>query len=299
MTTVGDLCSEVRSKLQGSLPDVLNVLAADYVPGSGALSLRYPTVNLTQGSVISVGLNTFYVMESDQAGQSLRVYPKADGGPDVAAAAGDLALTSPRYTTWSIFREMGNEIASLTSPMNGLYGYGTVQYNTDYTFGVYHLPTPAWDAFYPLRILSSKYLRNGSSQQWQRMEGATYQPENRSIRVLGNPPVGSFVEFVLAFPFNLPTSLTQDVATLGMPAQAQGVPGLGVCATLSRSTEGRRNQIMSQGDSRRPTEVPAGANLGPARDWAQDYAAAIREEQARLVQQFGWKRPNVAGISWP
>ena len=50
-----------------------------------------------------------------------------------------------------------------------------------------------------------------------------------------------------------------------------------------KTTESRRNQVQTQGDSRRASEVSPGSNLGIARLVEQDHQMRIWEEYARLT----------------
>jgi hypothetical protein len=293
-TTVNTLVEEVRSKLQGSLPDTLNVLAQDYTPGDGVLHLRYPANSIRSGTQVCSGLNTWHVLAADNNGQDLVVFPSADGGVETTATANDLVRISPRFTTWAIFREWNNQLASMSSPGSGLYGFGTFTSATDYAFGTYPLPTPDWDGQEPIRLLRARWQRGGTTDVWTQVN-AEYQPENRLVRVKEHTP-GPQLEFVLAFPFLLAATLADDPAKLGVPDRLQDIPGLGAAATLALSTEGRRNQVLSQGDTRRATEVPPGANIGGSRMWSAMQKQRIQEEASRLSEQFPYRMPMPGGL---
>lgn len=290
MTTVGTLVEEVRSLLQGTMPDELSVLDGDYNPGDGRLVLRYPKPNLQVGSLVSAGLGTFYVLAVDSAGRTLTVHPQVDGGPDVAVPSTTIVRMRPQYTDWSIFREWNGEAASLSSPLNGLYAYNQFTAITDYVAGIYPLPSPQWDGQTPVRLLGARY-QHQVTLSWQRTS-AEYQPDTREVRVYGDQPTALQFEFIFAFPFGQATALSTDPSTLGFTEHTWDIPGLGAAANLTRGGEARRNQLAAQGDPRRAQEVPPGAQIGVSRAFAQIQEQRIAEERTRLQAEIPpWQSP--------
>lgn len=281
--------------LRGSLTDELSVLDDDYVAGAGRLNLRYPKPNLQPGTIVSVGLNTFYALSVTSNGSTMVVHPGADGGPEVNVPHGEVIRIRPAHTTWALFRDWCTELEGLSSPDVGLYGYNTFDALPDWVNNVYRLPdTGDWATLTPLRLLSARYQIRGFDQ-WQKMYGVEWQPENRVIRVYGLTPNAAFVRFVFAFPFTQPADLTTTTSSLGLSAANEDIPGLGVASNMALSDEARRNQIAPQGDPRRPTEIPPGANIGVARMYQAKQQQRIAQESARLVGLFGYT--NLAGVS--
>ena len=68
------------------------------------------------------------------------------------------------------------------------------------------------------------------------------------------------------------------------------IPPLGALGTLMRSTESRRNQVQTQGDARRASEVNSGPNLTSAQLADRDYKSRVQEEYIRLVQRVSITR---------
>ena len=290
MTLLRDMVEETRSMLQGTLADEISILQGAYTPGSGAVQLQYPKKNLQPGSLISVGLNTFYVLGADASGQNLAVHASADGGPDVAVAGGEVVRIRPRYSTWAIFREIQREIQTMSSPRSGLYAFGSFTASTNWLNGTYPLPA-SWAPQQPVKLLMARYKAFGR-QWWQRIE-AEWQPDQNMVRIFGVQPRGGSVEFVLSFPYLTPTTLDDVAAALGLNEFTDNIPCLGAAANLSRSGEARRNQTTAQGDSRRPNEVPPGSILGVSREFARQQQEQINDETARLVSMFGYWKPQV------
>lgn len=293
MTTMADLVAEVHSMIMGSMPSEISLLAENYTPGDSTLTLLYPKKTLNAGSIISVGLNTFQILAADAVGQVLTVYAKADGGPDLPASSGDLVRIKPRYTDWSVFREINGEIITMSSPASGLYAVATFTSTPDYVNGTYTLPVE-WTAI-PQRLLRVRYQKLGTDS-FQTLRNAEWQPESQQVRIYGAQPGASQIEFTFAFPFSVTDSLTTDVTTLGLSTFTQDIPGLGAAANLLRATEGRRQQVFSQGDPRRPDEISPGANIGLSREFARIQSERISQEAARLLTQYGYQM-SVGGVT--
>jgi hypothetical protein len=286
MTTMGDLVAEVRSMIMGSMPNEISTLADGFNPGDSTISLTYPKKNLNAGAMLCVGLNTFQVLAADSAGQTISIYAGADGGPIEVAPQGALVQIKPRYTDWSIFREINGEIVTMSSPASGLYSVASFTSPPDWVNGTYTLPV-AWTAI-PQRLLRARYQRLGTDY-FQTIRNAEWQPETQQIRVYGPQPGAAQLEFTLAFPFSTADSLATDATTLGLSTFTQDIPGLGAAANLLRATEGRRQQVFSQGDPRRPDEISPGANIGLSREFARIQSERISQEATRLLTQYGYR----------
>jgi len=64
------------------------------------------------------------------------------------------------------------------------------------------------------------------------------------------------------------------------------IPSLGAAIELLQTTESRRTQISSQGDSRRPDEVPVTSNSSIANQLQRMYKSRVQEEMSRLVTRI-------------
>jgi hypothetical protein len=64
------------------------------------------------------------------------------------------------------------------------------------------------------------------------------------------------------------------------------IPALGAAVKLLFTTESRRTQVSTQGDSRRPDEVPVSSNSAIAGQMSRLYKARVQEEMSRLVTRI-------------
>jgi hypothetical protein len=289
--TVGDLANRVRSMLLGSLSDDLTVLAADYAPGQSQVTVTFPKKNVNVGSVLSFGLNTVQVMDADASGTVFTVLPQIDGGPDTAEPAGTIVRCKPQFTNWAIFRELCNDMTGMSSPMEGLFAVNTFEAPVDWISGTYPLPLHWTTSDTPnvLRFLRARY-RLWGLDAWQAVDGAEWQPEQNIVRIYGTVPGASTLEFSFAFEFGDATDMSTTLAEIGMPTNMSDIPTYGAANALAMATEGRRAQVFSQGDSRRPSEIQPGQSLGFAREWERVRQQRVNEENARLMAIYGYRQ---------
>lgn len=283
MATIGDLVNKTREMIWGGLTDPLNVLAEDYTPGQGEITLQYARAGVAPGSLVTVGLNTFYVMQQSSDQRTLLVLPKADGGPDEAALAGSVVRLRPKATDWSIFREIHDAIADMASPRTGLFWAATFETQANSHNSMYPLPQTWWDADnQPNRMIRARWRQTGTGR-WFPLHTAEWQVERYALHVYQEPVEASTFEFTFAFPYLTPSSLADECFDLGLTEKStQDIPPLRAAARLSLTLEGRRAQPFAQGDSRRPEEVPITASLGVTREFMREYREAVMAERTRL-----------------
>jgi hypothetical protein len=114
-----------------------------------------------------------------------------------------------------------------------------------------------------------------------------YSTEQNVIRLLISIPSGTEIEFAYKAPFSQATSLDDDpIADLGLSDSMLDIPALGAAVELLFTTESRRTQVSTQGDSRRPEEVPVSSNSAIAGQLSRLYKARVQEEMSRLVTRL-------------
>jgi hypothetical protein len=144
-------------------------------------------------------------------------------------------------------------------------------------------------------LLRVRYRMPGTEDVWLDIPEKSYRMqieagENR-VRILRNIPSGTEVRFIYKAPFSAASSLADDpVADCGLADTMVDIPSLGVLATLLRTTESRRNQVQTQGDSRRAGEVQSGANTAAGSRIEREYRDRVNEEAARLMQRVSIQR---------
>lgn len=282
MPTMDDLVKKTRGMLFGGMGDTLARTATQYNPGDTTFNLQ-DRVQIGAGSLISCDLNTFYVSGVTADGTTMKIIAGADGGPDMPCAANSIARIKPKATNWSIFRELVDAIVDLASPRSGIFWADSFQLPVNFVEGLYPLPPTWWEAQnFPLKMLKVRAKRSGIDD-WLDVGGALWLPERFAVRVPYIPEDCLVLEFTFAWPFLTPAELTDDLFDLGLTERStQDLPPLRAAGMLALGVEGRRAQPYSQGDTRRPEEVPTTTSLGVERDFLREYRERVMAEQSRL-----------------
>lgn len=290
MTTMANLVADARRMAYGSMSETINLCAATYTAGDTDLVLELDVTGITPGTVLASGLNVWWVKAVDTSTKTVYVVNNYDDSPNADVAVGDVVYVRPRAHAWYLFTTMQDVIRSMSSPANGLYKIGTWTATVDPTYQTYPIPVDAQDA---TGLLGARVLAPGTPDSWVDIpkKAMLWQDSQSIVRVKWNLPAASTVEFRYKGPFTVPTALTDDpIAVCGLTSHMLDIPALGTVVTLLRTTEGRREQVSSQGDSRRPGEVGQGANLNTAREFGRDFKDRIGEEASRLIAQDPYRQ---------
>ncbi len=294
MTTMQDLIADARRMAYGSLGDQINVVATAYTANATSLVLDMDVSNITQGMMLSGGLNVWYVKGTDVASKTVYVIPGYDNSPKKNLDVGSFVYIKPRVTDWFLFEQVNGEIVRLSSPENGLYKIAIWETEVDPTWQTYAIPTAAFNMIGLLRV---RFRMPGSSDVWIDVPEKAYRMQfnptagDSYIRILRNIPSGTDLQFVYKAPFTKAEELDDDVVEVcGLTDTMLDLPPLGALSTLLRTTESRRMQVQQQGDARRSSEVSGGYNLQTSQVVDREYRSRIMEEMARLTQRVPFVR---------
>lgn len=288
MTTMADVVAGARRSIYGSLPDKINLLTVAYGAGDTEVHLGMDVTGIRPGTVLCSGLNTWIVREIDTSTKIATVL-QYDGSPSTAGNVDDIVYASPRITDWYLFSKAAETIKQLSTPNNGLYRVVTWDADVDPVFGTYAVPSGVSIN----GILQVKVTVPGTDDVWDQvpLEYVEFLPEQRTVQIATGMYAGATVTFTGKASFVEPTSLSDDlVAVCGLPPTATDIPELGAIAAHLRTMEGRRNQMIAQGDPRRAEEVSPGSNMGLARLADLDLRNRIADERALLMARYPWRR---------
>lgn len=287
MATIADLVADVRRQVYGSMTENVNLIQEDAAASASTIRLELGVDGIQRGMLLSSGLNVWFVKGVYPTDNSVFVIPGYDNSPQSAVSAGDMVYVRPRMTDWFAFNVLNRHIRALSSPENGLYRVGSWTATSDMTYQTYDVPTAAANMIGLQRVrwrypatpdvwidLANRHYR------WQ------YSESQNLVRLLVNVPTGTEVEFTYKAPFTAATALTDDpVADCGLAETMLDIPPLGAAMDLLMTTESRRVQVTTQGDSRRPEEVPATSNSSIGREMQRLYRGRVQEEAARLLSR--------------
>jgi hypothetical protein len=287
VTTMADMIASTKRMAYGSLSEQMNLISATALAGATELECELSVEGISPGTLVSSGLNVWWVKGLNAATNTLYVVPGYEGSPQAAVAIGDFLMIRPRVTDWYIFDELNSTIRSLSAPSNGLYREATFELDAETVYQTYEIPTEAQSM---VSIIEIRALVPASPDEWVPIptEWWKWQADQNLIRLLAAIPASSRLQVVYKAPFVAATALTDDpVDDLGLSETMLDIPPLGVTVTLLRTTESRRMQPQAQGDPRRAAEVSAGGNASIAREFARDFRQRIDDEYLRQVKRTG------------
>lgn len=288
MTIIADLVADARRIAYGSMSEQINLLANNAAAEATLLDMQLGITGITPGTILSSGLNVWYVRSTLPATNQVSVIPHYDNSPSTAVTANSFVYIKPKVTEWFLFNSLNDEIRKLSSPTQGLYRVGTWTEVVSPTYQTYEVPEEALDMTNILRI---RYRWPGTPDVWSDIRTSSYRwyvsETGNKIQLLVNIPSSTELEFTYKAPFVAATSLEDDpVADCGLAPTMLDIPPLGVVSTLLQSTDSRRNQISVQGDSRRAEEVSSAANLSTGSSFDRTYKQRVQDEYARLSNRF-------------
>lgn len=263
MTTMRDMIADTRRMAYGSMTEQINLVAVSASAGATAITFDMDVSGITPGMVLSCDLNVWYVRSTIPAQKIVNVIPGYDNSPLKSVAAGDFVTIKPRVTDWFMFETMNQEILRLSTPEHGLYQLKRWVADVDPTYQTYDFPAAANSMVSMLRV---RYLLPGTTDVWIDLPPFAYKVQiddvSNRVRLLRQVPSGTQIEFMYKAPFNQASNLDDDVTTVcGLSATMVDIPTLGCLATLMKTTESRRNQVQTQGDSRRLLKFPLALTL--------------------------------------
>lgn len=285
MTTMNDLIFDVKRVAYAGLPEKINLISASANAGSTTLSMELDISGITEGTVLSSGLNVWYVKGTLATSNQVFVVPGWDNAPTSSVTTGDIVYVRPKVTHWQIFNSLNDEINRLSSPAVGLYSLQYWTTESDPTYQTYPVPASATVT----DIARVRFRMPGTTDVWGDLPNSAYRYDkvNGLVQLLRMVPSGTDVQFIYKAPFVAATSIDDDVQTVcKLSSTMNDIPVLGVVMGLMQTTETRRNTTQIQGDTRRAAEVGAGANANAASMMRREYNERVAEEYARLTSSL-------------
>lgn len=270
MTNAQDWIDATRYRLMSGHQEQLNRLASAYTAGSGTLSFEFDIAGIRQGTVLSVGLSTFYVWEVNTNLKTATVSAGWDGTNDEDLESGSIVRVSPRFTDSQILRALNDDISDICSPANGLYQVGTAELTYNSALIGYDL-SAAYNIISPIEL---RVENPGSYKEWARIPSHKYRivkaaPTGEEGFDSGmalflyeqwGGATGDRIHLTYRKSFNTLANANSTKVSTGIPKTAWDIPPMGAAISLMAGREIKRSFTESQGDPRRATEVSAGAS---------------------------------------
>jgi hypothetical protein len=295
MATGNDLIDATLDWLLGGQDETINVLASDPDEDDTNLSFSYELEGIVPGSMICVGTEVMRVVDTNNTAHTATVVRAQRGSTAAAHATGDVVQVSPRFSRWSVFRAINDDLDDLSGL--GLYQMKTVDITYNAAVTGYNL-TNVTDIE---QIYSVRYEVPGPSKEWPLLKPSHYRFERNAptsdfasgfslILYRGAYP-GRSIRVAYKAPFTRLSAATDDVQSVaGLPSTANDLPPLGAALRLIAGHEAGRVRYESQPDTRRPDEVPVGAQLQTAGAWQRLRNQRLDGELRRLSRRYPMRR---------
>lgn len=287
MTTAGNLVDRVVQQLLAGTVEERNKIASSLNASVTSVPITYSLGSLAEQTVFEIESEMLYVWDVDTANKTLTVERGFGGTTAASHSSGTVLTVNPKFPRWQVLNALNDELADLSSPMNGLFQMKSVDVSYNGS-----------DRMVDLASVTS--MIDLYDVRW-RFESDDY-PVVRNVRLARNLPTTDFSSgFALIFdqgiqsgtvrvwykdkytPF---TTEASTVASTGATDELVDLLVLGAQIRLLAGREVKRNFIESQGDTRRAEEVPAGAMNASVTNLLRLRRDRINAEAARLVRQY-------------
>lgn len=291
MTLASDLVEETRAHLFSGDREETNLLTTTVDSDDTTVVTTYDFGGIQAGALIEIDLELMYVWSWTAASKSATVQRGMMGSTAAAHTSGALVRVRPKFPNFSIFRALKQDIADLSSPLNGLFRVVTLNVTYNAAVRGYNL-TSATDV---LDILELRYESLGSDVYWpeitswnlsRSMDTSEFASGFALFLNEGADP-GRTIRVRYKAPFGALTALSDNVETItGMSTSMADVPPLGAAARLTAAREVKRGFMEHQGEPRRAEEVPGGQQVRSATALLTLRRQRIQAEAARLYAQW-------------
>lgn len=293
MTTTADLVAETKRHLQSLQREPMNRLAAAVTDDATTMSFEFDSSAIQAGAHLQVGLELVYVWSVDTATKTAVVQRAQLGSTATAHVAGAVVTVNPKFPDFAILKAINDDLADLSSPVNGLYAVRGVDLVFSPGASGYDLPVVG-DLLEVIEV-RQRLGASSSYRQWpvltnheiSRNVNATDFPSGIALFLHEGAGAGQPIRVLYKAGFGRLVSLANDVELIaGLPESMHDLPPMGAAVRLVAPREIKRNFTEAQGEPRRAAEVPPGAVGNSMRLVAGARQSRITSEAAKLAQQY-------------
>jgi len=288
VTTAATVIDRTLRQLLSGTVEPRNKLSSTINSSATSVVTTYALEGLRQGQTFEIDSELFYIWEADNGTKTLTVERGYAGTTAASHSAGALIKTSPRFPRAQLLEAINDELADLSSPVNGLFAVKTVDidYNGSDTMIDFTGVTNVID----LLSVSVRYLTDD-------------YPVARKVRLVRDVPTDDFpsglalrfdqgvfpgrLRIVYKAPYTAASSESTNLVTSsGVQESVIDLLVLGCQIRMMAPREIKRNFTESQGDTRRAEEVGAGAVAGSITNLMRMRRDRIIAESARLKRAY-------------
>jgi hypothetical protein len=288
MSTVGTVIDRTVRQLMSGTVEERNKIVSSITATSTSISMQYDLGGIRPGGVIQIDNELMYVWEISAGSKSVTVERGWNGTTAAAHAASSVATVDPKFPRAQILEAMNAELDDLASPMNGLFQIKILELNYNGTDLMVNLPTT--DKIIDLisvslRYISTDYIKVRRCRLIRDLPNDDFNT-GYAIRFDEQVRAGRMV-IVYKSPFSNITAETQNIQNVtGLPTSCEDILIIGSQIRLVGPREIKRNFTESQGDTRRPDEVPSGSVSNSITNLLRMRRDRITSEAAKLMRQY-------------
>lgn len=288
MSTVATIINKTQRQLLSGLVEERNKLATNATSTATSITLSYDLEGIRKGTIIEIDSELMYVWEVTTASKTVTVERAFNGSTAAAHTAGDIVTISPRFPRAQILEAINDELSDLSSPAHGLFAIRNVDVSYNGNDSIINLPVSKQiiDILdvrlrytgddYP-SIRKTQLIRNLPTQDFPSTYGLKFNQGTRAgdLRITYKAPF-----------YSVATEADNIQTVAGLPISAEDILVIGAQIRLIAPREIRRNFTESQGDTRRPEEVPTGAINQSISNLLRLRRDRIMAEAAKLARQY-------------
>ena len=288
MTTAATVIDRTLRQLLSGTVEARNKLASTIDASTTSVTTTYPLEGLRAGQILEIDSELMYIWTADTGSKVLTVERGYNGTTATAHTANALIKVNPRFPRAQVLEAVNDEMADLSSPMNGLFQVKTL--DIDYNGSDTMINLTGVTAIIDLLSVSVRYMVDD-------------YPVARKVRLVRDVPTDDFASgYALRFdqgvfpgrlrvvykaPYVTASTESSDInTTCGIQESVTDIVAIGAQLRLMSPREIKRNFTESQGDSRRAEEVPSGAVGGSISNLQRLRRERIQAEAARLQRSY-------------
>lgn len=288
MSTVSQVITRTQRQLLSGVVEERNKLSATITATATSCVLTYDLGSVRQGSVLEIDSEQVYVWDVIESSKTLTIERGFNGTTAAAHTGGSVCVINPRFPRNQILEAINDELADLSSPVNGLFQVKNLDLTYNSSNRQMNLPTVTdvidlIDVRYRYRaddykqVSQYKLLRNLPTKDFGSGIGLQIDSDvsNGDLRVTFKAPFGKV------------TAEADDLQNIsGFPLAAEDILVIGAQIRLMAPREVKRNFTESQGDTRRSDEVPSGAVANSITNLLRMRRDRITAEAQRLARLY-------------
>jgi hypothetical protein len=288
MATVAQIINRTQRQLLSGVVEERNKIASAVNTTATTITLTYEIAGIRQGSIIEIDAEQMYVWSVLESTKVATVERAFNGTVAAAHTNGAIVTVNPRFPRAQILEAINDELADLSSPMNGLFQVKIL--DLSYNGSDRQINLPSISDVIDLIEVRNRYI------------SSDYQQVNR-VKLLRNMPTKDFgsgmalqfdqgvrqgdLRITYRAPFTKFTTESENVQMNGgYPESAEDILVVGAQIRLIAPREIKRNFTESQGDTRRADEVSAGAVSNSIVSMLRMRRDRITAEAAKLTRQY-------------